>query len=72
MSLQNKTILITRQREQSKEFIAEVEKRGGHAVVFPLIRITEPDSWESCDTALQRLGEYDGLILTSENGVEAL
>jgi len=70
MSLQNKTILITRQREQSEEFVAEIERRGGRAVVFPLIRITEPDSWDSCDTVLQRLAEYDGLILTSENGVE--
>lgn len=69
MSLRNKTILITRQREQSEEFVAEIEKRGGRAVVFPLIRITEPNSWESCDTALQRIGEYDALILTSENGV---
>ena len=70
MSLQNKTILITRQREQSEEFVAEIQKRGGRAVVFSLIRITEPDSWENCDAALRGLAEYDGLILTSENGVD--
>ena len=70
MDLRNKTILITRQPEQAAEFIAEVEKRGWRAVLFPTIKITDPDSWGVCDKALERINDYDGLIFTSANAVE--
>ena len=70
MGLDNKTILITRQREQSLEFVAEIEKRGGKAVLLPLISIRDPDSWEELDRALQNVRTYDALIFTSTNGVE--
>lgn len=70
MGLQNKTILITRQREQSAEFIAEVERRGGRAVMLPMISIQEPDSWEECDRALLQLKSYDALVFTSTNSVD--
>ena len=70
MGLKNKTILVTRQAEQSSEFIAEVERRGGRVVVFPTIMITDPDSWIDCDRALAAILTYDGLIFTSTNGVE--
>lgn len=70
MGLKNKTILVTRQVEQSSEFIAEVERRGGRVVAFPTIMITDPDSWADCDRALATIGTYDGLIFTSTNGVE--
>lgn len=70
MGLKNKTILVTRQAEQSSEFIAEVERRGGRVIIFPTIMITDPDSWVDCDRALAAIGTYDGLIFTSTNGVE--
>lgn len=70
MSLINKTILITRQREQSIGFIAEVEKRGGKAILLPMINIQDPDSWEEVDRALQQIKTYDALIFTSSNGIE--
>jgi uroporphyrinogen-III synthase len=70
MSLKNKSILITRQREQSAEFIADVERRGGRAVFLPMITIQEPESWEECDRALQQLKMYDSLIFTSTNSVD--
>ena len=70
MSLADKRILITRQREQAMEFISEIERRGGVPVVFPTITITDPDSWEACDRALRRVGDYAGVIFTSTNGWE--
>jgi uroporphyrinogen III methyltransferase / synthase len=70
MSLDRKTILITRQREQSVEFIGEIEKRGGRAILLPMINIQDPDSWEALDGALQHIKTYDALIFTSVNGVE--
>ncbi len=70
MSLQGKTILVTRQKEQSAELVAEIEALGGRALVFPMIRITEPDSWEQCDAALGQLESYQVLLFTSVNSVE--
>lgn len=70
MGLEGKTILITRQREQSIEFIAEVERRGGKAVLLPLINIQDPESWEEVDRAIQQVKTYDALIFTSINSVE--
>lgn len=70
MSLEGRTILITRQREQSEQFIQQIEHRGGHAVVIPMIRISDPESWDSCDRALDAIENYNGIVFTSVNGVE--
>jgi uroporphyrinogen-III synthase len=70
LSLQGKTILVTRQKEQSAEFVEEIESLGGRALVFPMIRITAPDSWQECDSALERIESYQALLFTSANGVE--
>ncbi len=72
MGLETKTILITRQREQSVEFIAEIERRGGRAVLLPMISIKDPESWEDCDRALLQIKSYNALIFTSVNSVEKL
>jgi uroporphyrinogen-III synthase len=69
MSLRHKTILITRQREQSIDIIKSIEKRGGRAVLLPMINIQDPESWEACDRALLQIRSYIGLIFTSTNGV---
>jgi uroporphyrinogen III methyltransferase/synthase len=70
--LRGKTILITRQLEQSSDFVAEVERRGGRAIVIPMIRIAEPDSWEECDRAFDQVTSYDAVVFTSVNGVQKL
>jgi uroporphyrinogen-III synthase len=67
VSLRNRTILITRPKEQAGEFIHEVEKRGGRAVLFPSIQIHDPESWHAVDTAIARLESYDGILFTSAN-----
>jgi uroporphyrinogen-III synthase len=70
MSLEGKTILITRPREQSQELTAEIQRRGGTAVIIPMIRIVEPDSWTPCDAAIADLQNFDGIVFTSGNAVE--
>jgi len=67
-SLCNKTILVTRPREQAGELVREIEKRGGRPVVFPTIRILEPESWAECDGAIEKIGDYAGIVFTSVNG----
>lgn len=68
--LTGKTILVTRAAHQASDFVNLIMERGGTPVVFPTIQIFPPDSWDSCDRALQGLYMYDGIIFTSSNGVD--
>ncbi len=70
MSLSNKTILITRSEDQADEFIELIESRGGKAILFPTIKIADPDDWQECDQAIKALNSFDGIIFTSRNSVE--
>ncbi|MDP2209193.1 MAG: uroporphyrinogen-III synthase [Bacteroidota bacterium] len=70
MSLTNKTILITRSEDQADDFIELIESRGGKAILFPTIKITDPDDWQECDRAIKALNSFDGIIFTSRNSVE--
>ncbi len=67
--LTGKTVLITRRREQSHELVAEIERRGGMAIVLPMLRIEDPVDWNACDAALEAIAAYDTVIFTSTNSV---
>jgi len=69
VSLQDRTILLTRDVEQSREFITAAEALGASVIVFPTIRIEDPETWEQCDEAIRKLSSYDGVIFTSANAV---
>jgi len=69
MSLQGKTILITRATSQAEDFARKVVSSGGIPVSFPTIEIMDPDSREGCDRAITGLYMYDGLIFTGANAV---
>lgn len=69
--MKRRTVLITRPREQSEELRRELEACGFRVLYFPAIQIAPPDSWESCDRALDRPpAYYDGMIFTSVNAVK--
>ncbi len=68
-TLQGKTILITRAREQSSEFAARLREQGADVVEFPTIEIVPPLCWKALDSAIARLNAYDWIIYTSVNGV---
>lgn len=65
-----KTILITRSEDQADEFVELIESGGGKAILFPTIKIHDPDDWRECDKALKNLNSFDGTIFTSRNSVE--
>lgn len=67
MSLEGKTILVTRGGEQGEELAALVRARGGVPVLFPTVRIVPPDDPAPLDGAIARLDTYDGLLFTSAN-----
>ncbi len=69
-SLANRTIIITRAREQAAEFIKELEREGARVISCPTIEIVEPESYAPLDEAIKNLYGYDWIIFTSANGVD--
>lgn len=68
-SLAGKKIVVTRAKHQAGEFVRLLEERGAVPVAIPTIDIVDPESWEAADRAIERIGGYHWLILTSVNGV---
>ncbi len=65
-------ILVGRARHQASALSAGLRKLGARVIEIPFIEIRKPRSFKALDSALKNLHEYDWLILTSVNGVEAL
>lgn len=67
-------VLVTRPREQAREFARKLELLGAVPSVLPVLEIRPSADWALADAAIERLrrGEYDWLVLTSTNGVNAL
>ena len=71
LPLSNKTVLVTRATSQSSQFTQLLEDQGATVVEMPTLEIGAPSSWRDLDQAIARLDEFDWLILTSINGVDA-
>ena len=65
-------ILVGRARRQASTLSAELKALGAEVTEIPFIEIRPPRSYKPLDTALKHISEYDWLVLTSVNGVEAL
>jgi uroporphyrinogen-III synthase len=65
-------ILTTRASKQSGGLAKPLRDMGAEVVEIPTIEIKPPRSYKALDSALRKINEYDWLILTSVNGVEAL
>ena len=72
LPLTDKRFLVTRPLAQAAEFVSLLEQQGGTAICIPTIEIIPPESYAPLDFVLRDLDEFDILILTSVNGVEAL
>jgi uroporphyrinogen III methyltransferase / synthase len=68
--LAGRTIIITRARSQSADFINELEALGARVISCPTIEIVEPESYKLLDQAIENLYGYDWIIFTSVNGVD--
>ncbi|MGI9166242.1 MAG: uroporphyrinogen-III synthase [Pyrinomonadaceae bacterium] len=68
--LASRTVVITRARAQADEFVAELEHYGARIIICPTIEISEPESYERLDEAIDHLFGYDWLVFTSVNGVD--
>lgn len=65
-------VLVGRARHQAGALSGELRNLGAEVLEVPFIEIRKPSSFAPLDSALKKLGDYDWLILTSVNGVEAM
>jgi uroporphyrinogen III methyltransferase/synthase len=70
LPLAGKTVLVTRAAGQSSQFTQLLQQQGATVIELPAIEITPPSSWHGLDQAIDRLHEFDWLILTSTNAVD--
>jgi uroporphyrinogen-III synthase len=64
-------VLVGRARHQASALSSGLRARGARILEIPFIEIRRPRSYKPLDKALHNLRQYDWLIFTSVNGVEA-
>ncbi len=64
--------MVGRARHQASALTHQLRDLGAEVLEIPFIEIREPRSYQGMDATLRNISEYDWLILTSVNGVEAL
>ena len=66
-----KRIVVTRARGQASDLKRLLEDAGAQVIQLPTIEIGPPSSYESLDAVIRAISDYQWLIFTSSNGVEA-
>jgi uroporphyrinogen III methyltransferase/synthase len=66
-----KRILVTRPREQAADLTDRLEELGADAIEAPMIRTVPPDDYAPLDDVCARVGEFDWIVFSSTNAVEA-
>lgn len=64
------TVLVTRPRHQAGRLCQLIEARGGRAVLFPVLEITEVEDISPARELIARLEEFDFAIFVSANAVQ--
>jgi uroporphyrinogen-III synthase len=67
--LKNKTIVLTRTIEQSKESSAIFSELGAHVIVFPTLEIVPPNNWDKFDEVILSSQKIDFIVFTSAHAV---
>jgi len=65
-------VVVGRARHQASALSSGLRALGAEVTEIPFIEIRKPRSYKPLDAALKHLHDYDWLILTSVNGVDAL
>jgi uroporphyrinogen III methyltransferase/synthase len=66
-----KRVLVTRAREQAAELVDALEALGAEAIEVPMIRVVPPEDYGPLDDACARVHEFDWIVFSSANAVEA-
>ena len=64
-------VVVTRTREQASQLSRQLLELGAEVLEIPTIKIVPPDNKQDLMDALLGLGEYDWVVFTSPNGVDA-
>lgn len=70
--LAGRRVLVTRSAGQSAGLVERLRAGGAEVVEVPLVRTSAPEDPRPFDKALRSLGDYDWLLLTSANAVQAV
>jgi uroporphyrinogen III methyltransferase / synthase len=68
-SLAGKHVLITRPKRQAERLENLLKRFGAHVTKLPTIEILKSKNPKLIDKAIRRLGQFDWIVFTSENGV---
>jgi uroporphyrinogen III methyltransferase/synthase len=66
-----KRILVTRPKDQSMDLVERLEALGADAIEAPMIHILPPEDYGPLDDACARAGDFDWIVFTSVNAVDA-
>jgi uroporphyrinogen-III synthase len=67
--LAGRRIAVTRAPEQAVELARLLAEQGAEVILCPLVAFERPQDTNPLDAALQRLGEFDWVLFTSQNAV---
>ncbi|RMG39786.1 MAG: uroporphyrinogen-III C-methyltransferase [Planctomycetota bacterium] len=62
---------IARAEQQAWEVVEQIVEKGAEPVLLPAIEVGPPEDWSAVDRVLDAVDEYDWIVFTSVNGVEA-
>lgn len=68
--LSNRTVIVTRAREQASDLVNLLRENGARVVQCPTIRVQALDDNALVDGAIEDLTKFDWIVFTSVNGVE--
>ena len=69
--LAGERILVTRPRVQAAELCDKLAAQGATPIIFPTIEIAPLDDYTAIDRAIRHLAQYQWIVFTSVNGVQA-
>lgn len=65
------TILVTRTRQQASGLADQLLQLGARVIEAPTVELAPPENFTAVDEALDRLHDYNAVVFTSANGVQA-
>jgi len=72
LPLASRRVLVTRGEEQGGVLVDALERAGAEAVHLPMLRFEPAEDLAELDACLERLGDYDALVLGSANAARFL
>ena len=72
LPLLSKRIVITRSQDQQSEARKIFNDAGANVLDLPALVIGPPDDWTPLDKSLLKIGQFDWIIFSSSNGVQAV